>query len=99
MKYPQATLGGQTFDLYDIAEALGVTSPPLFNAFKKLVRRGNGAKSERQDLEEAKQSIDRYLRDKPPADPGWVHRPDCICRACEVGRMKAEDKSDDGSMP
>ncbi len=66
MKYPHATLGGKTFDLYDIAAALGVTSPPLFNAFKKLVRRGNGAKSERTDLEEAKRSIDRYLRDLPP---------------------------------
>jgi len=37
----------------------------LANAFKKIIRRGNGAKSERQDLEEAKQSIDRYLRDEP----------------------------------
>lgn len=68
MKYPTAQLGGQEFDLYDIAEAVGVTSPPLFNAFKKLIRRGNGAKTERQDLEEAKQSIDRYLRDLPVDD-------------------------------
>jgi len=65
MKYPIATLGGQPYDLYDIAEALDITSPALFNAFKKIIRRGNGAKSERRDLEEAKQSIDRYLRDKP----------------------------------
>ena len=65
MNYPHAELGGRQFDLYDIANALGVTSPPLFNAFKKIVRRGNGAKSERKDLEEAKQSIDRYLRDIP----------------------------------
>lgn len=65
MKYPEVTLGGKTYDIYDVAEACGVTSPPLFNAFKKIIRRGNGAKSERQDLEEVKQSIDRYLRDRP----------------------------------
>ena len=65
MKYPHATLDGKTYDIYDIAEACGVTSPPLFNAFKKIIRRGNGAKTERQDLEEVKQSVDRYQKDKP----------------------------------
>ena len=70
MKYPIATLGGREFDLYEIAAALDLNSPPLFNAFKKIVRRGNGAKSERKDLEEAKQSIDRYLRDVSANDVG-----------------------------
>lgn len=65
MKYPTATLGEKDYDLYDIAAALNITDPALFNAWKKLIRRGNGAKTERQDLEEAKQSIDRYLRDRP----------------------------------
>lgn len=65
MKYPHILLDGKTYDIYDIAEACGVTSPPLFNAFKKIIRRGNGAKTERQDLEEVKQSVDRYLKDKP----------------------------------
>ena len=86
MKYPHAELGGQVFDLYDIAEALGVTSPPLFNAFKKLVRRGNGAKSERQDLEEAKQSIDRYLKGRQMS-------------MAEAVREAVKDSENSGSMP
>lgn len=65
MKYPIITLDGRDYDIYEIAAAFGIESPPLFNAFKKIIRRGNGAKTERQDLEEAKQSIDRYLRDRP----------------------------------
>lgn len=100
MKYPEVILGGQTFDIYDIAEAFGVTSPPLFNAFKKIIRRGNGAKTERQDLEEAKQSIDRYLRnnpappkEQPPEKPDGVsdaewHSLGCSAREKLVTRMR-----------
>lgn len=65
MKYPTATLKGVECDIYDIANAFEVTSPPLFNAVKKIIRRGNGAKTERQDLEEAIESIRRHLRDVP----------------------------------
>jgi len=93
VRYPHVTLGGQTFDIYDIAEALGITSPPLFNAFKKIIRRGNGAKSEWQDLQEVKQSIDRYLRDRPMADQP-AHQPDCLCDSCEAVREAVN-----GSMP
>ncbi len=67
MKYPTCTITKDgvslTVDIYDLAKALGIESHPLFNALKKLIRRGNGAKSERQDLEEVKQSVDRYLWD------------------------------------
>lgn len=65
MKYPTATIKGVECDIYDIATAFEVTSPALFNAFKKIIRRGNGAKTERQDLEEAIKAIQRHLRDVP----------------------------------
>lgn len=63
MRYPTIILGGKDYDIYTIARAFGIDSHPLFNAFKKIIRRGNGAKSERQDLEEAQRSIARYLED------------------------------------
>jgi len=91
MKYPQATIKGVTCDIYDIANAFGVTSPPLFNAFKKIIRRGNGAKTERQDLEEAIQSIQRHLRDVPS---------DCVRNAAPTvrGRYEAHDAAYEESM-
>lgn len=61
--YPKFTLGEGTYDLYKLADALGIKSHPHFEAFKKLVRAGAGKKSRELDLEECKQSVDRFLLD------------------------------------
>lgn len=79
MIYPNITLHGTTYDIYDIAKAFGVTDPALFNAFKKIIRRGNGAKSELQDLREAIQAIQRRLRDFPEVAPPETHTGPTIC--------------------
>lgn len=63
VKYPHVIIGGKVYDLYALAKPLGIDDHALFNAFKKIVRRGRGEKSERQDLEEAAFSIQRCLRD------------------------------------
>jgi hypothetical protein len=63
VKYPHVLLDSKVYDLYTIGDALGIHDHALFNAFKKIVRRGRGEKSERQDLEEAAFSIQRCLRD------------------------------------
>ena len=61
--YPNYTLKGVEFDLYDLAPALDIESHILFGAFKKIIRRGQGEKTERRDLEEAINAIQRYLRE------------------------------------
>jgi len=49
-------------DIYRILDLYGVTRPPVQHAVKKLLCAGQrGVKSERQDLQEALESIDRAL--------------------------------------
>lgn len=51
---------GVVVDLYDLAEAYGVTGHAEFHALKKIIMAGNrGCKSREQDLAEAEQSIQR----------------------------------------
>lgn len=70
MTYPHITIDNQLYDIYDLAKLLGISNHAHFNAFKKLIRCGNGAKSIQQDLAEVKQSVDRYLKD---LDNGTSH--------------------------
>jgi hypothetical protein len=59
--YYRYTINNKPCDLYDIAEAIGMTSHPVFHAFKKLARCGKGNKSAAQDLREAIVSLERAL--------------------------------------
>lgn len=62
-KYSRAVrgVGGQvSIDVYDVLVAFGVTCPARAHAVKKILAAGQrGAKSELQDLQEARQSLDR----------------------------------------
>lgn len=56
------TIKGVTIDIYDILRAYGVTSQPIGHAIKKLLMPGDrGYKDQLQDVQEAKQSIDREI--------------------------------------
>ena len=90
MQYPEIILDGKVYDIYDVAQAFGITSPPLFNAFKKIIRRGTGSKSEQQDLNEAKQSIDRYLRDQPMHN---TYDQNCDCAKCLRIRLAIKNQA------
>ena len=63
-KYPHGVFrDGSTRDIYDVANAFGVTSHALFNALKKVIRNGRGEKTAAQDLREAIFSIQRHLNE------------------------------------
>lgn len=52
----------ETVDVYDVLTAYGVTCPAVAHAVKKLLMPGQrGAKDRLQDLNEAKQSIERAI--------------------------------------
>ena len=56
------TIRTETVDVYDVLIAFGVTCPATQHAIKKLLMPGQrGAKTLVQDLEEAKQSIERAI--------------------------------------
>ena len=52
----------ESVDVYDVLKAFGVTCPATQHAIKKLLMPGNrGHKDQLQDLNEAKQSIERAI--------------------------------------
>ena len=51
---------GVHFDVYRLAEILGITHHAHFHGFKKVVRAGRGHKSVKQDIEEAKAALTRW---------------------------------------
>lgn len=52
----------ETVDVYDVLRAYGVTCPAVAHAVKKLLMPGlRGGKDKLQDLQEARQSIDRAI--------------------------------------
>jgi len=64
-------INGKPADLFDILHAAGYPDEPLIHAMKKILFAGKrGKKSKRQDVEEARQSLDRWLAMNPfkPAD-------------------------------
>ena len=58
----QRDIKGVTIDVYDVLEHYNVTCQATGHAIKKLMMAGRrGAKSTLQDLEEAKQAIERAI--------------------------------------
>jgi hypothetical protein len=58
----QRTIRSETVDVYDVLVAFGVTCPATAHAIKKLLMPGTrGHKDKLQDLNEAKQSIERAI--------------------------------------
>jgi len=55
---------GAEIDVYDILRAYNIADPALAHAIKKLLCAGqrNGGKSARQDVEEALQSIENWIK-------------------------------------
>lgn len=54
---------GEVVDVYDVLMAFGVTNPATQHAIKKLLMPGQrGAKDTVQDLNEARQSIERAIQ-------------------------------------
>lgn len=56
------TIRNETVDVYDVLVAFNVTCPATAHAIKKLLMPGQrGNKTRAQDLEEARQSINRAI--------------------------------------
>lgn len=61
-KYQREIASGVYVDVYDVLVAFGVTNPAIAHAIKKLLCPGQrGHKSLRDDLVEARQSVDRAI--------------------------------------
>lgn len=61
-QYQKDVSGLDVIDVYKIADLYGITDNRQFHALKKILCAGTrGAKGKRQDMEEAKQSIQDWL--------------------------------------
>lgn len=69
--YDKRLPDGSKLDVYAICDLYGVCDPAIFHAIKKLLRagKGSGGKSKTQDVQEAKDSLTRYLEILHAADP------------------------------
>lgn len=60
-KYLVEIKKGIWVDVYDVLRGFEVTDPAIQHAVKKLLADGTGDKDRHTNIEEAKQSIERYL--------------------------------------
>lgn len=78
----QREIKGVVLDVYDFLIGYGVTCPARQHAIKKLLMAGQrGAKNERQDLGEARDSVTRSIELLPEVGPinASCTYPDCKC--------------------
>lgn len=64
------TYRGVSFDFYRLCQITGVTSDPGKHAMKKIIRAGRSVKTLRQDVEEARDALNRWIEmiDEDDAD-------------------------------
>ena len=56
----QWTWQGVTFDFYRLCKILGIQGGPQEHALKKIIRAGQSIKTIEQDIDEAKDSLERW---------------------------------------
>lgn len=59
-EYYDKKFGGKKIDVYRVLKIFGITEPAQQHAIKKLLRAGKSIKSEKQDIDEVIDSLERW---------------------------------------
>ena len=80
-EYYDMEFNGKKIDVYRVLKIFGITEPAQQHAIKKLLRAGKSIKSEKQDIDEVIESLERWKE--------MIEEDNRTCTLEEVNQRKA----------